>query len=78
MDDIMFVRKSRRPLDVAVQLRCSSYAALDLAINGAQEYPLHPTDARDYFSAGAYWATVGANMHIMSLCVQTQNQSGFY
>jgi len=40
-----------------------SDAALDLAINGAQEYP-NPTDARDYFSAGAYWATVGAlNIH---------------
>jgi len=42
MDDVIFVRKPRL-LDVAIQLKHSSHAALDLAINSAQEYLLHPT-----------------------------------
>jgi len=49
MDDVISAHKPRL-LDVAAPLRRSSHAALGLAINGAQEYPLQTTDARDYFS----------------------------
>jgi len=49
MDDVISAHEPRL-LDVAAQLRRSSHAALGLAINGAQEYPLQTTDARDYFS----------------------------
>ena len=71
MDDVIFVRKPRL-LDVAIQLKHSSHAALDLAINSAQEYLLHPT--RVYFSQleptrpqWACWIFMTSCLHIMSL-----------
>ena len=45
MDDVTFSETY-----VAAQLRRTSHAVLGLATNGAQEYPLQATDARDYFS----------------------------
>jgi len=73
MDDVVFVHKPKL-LDVAVQLKHSSHAALDLAINSAQEYPLHPTDTRVYFSQSeptrpqwACWIFMTSCLHIMSL-----------
>ena len=46
--DVIFAHKPT-VLNVAAQLRLSSYTALGLAVNGTQEYSLQATDARDYF-----------------------------
>jgi len=74
VDDVISAQKPRL-LDVAAQLRRSSHAALGLAINGAYEYPLQATDARDYFAQSDWVAATGAETALLrtALAMKTVN-----
>ena len=78
MDDVIAAQKPRL-LDVAAQLRRSSHAALGLAINGAYEYPLQATDARDYFAQSDWVAAPGAETALLrtALAMKTVNSRVF-